>query len=46
MSGRWPTEAELHEIAASAAQSATELDITESAIYDYLSRVALGPDKL
>lgn len=46
VSDRWPTEADLREIAASAAQSATQLDITGQEIYDYLSRVVLGPDKL
>jgi hypothetical protein len=46
VSGRWPAEADLREIAASAAQSATELDISEATIYAYLSRVVLGPDKL
>jgi hypothetical protein len=46
-SGRWPTDADLHEIAKLASsQSATELDITEQEIYEYLSRVALGPEKL
>jgi hypothetical protein len=46
VSGRWPTEADTREIAQSAAQSATRLDITEPEIYAYLSRVALGTDKL
>ena len=46
VSGRWPTEADLREIAGSAAQSVTRLDITEQEIFAYLSRVALGPDKL
>jgi hypothetical protein len=43
----WPTDADLHEIAKLASsQSATELDISEREIYEYLSRVALGPEKL
>lgn len=46
LSERWPTDADLHEIANSAAQSATQLDITEQEIYQYLSRVALGQEKL
>jgi hypothetical protein len=46
-SDRWPTDADLREIAKLASsQSATELDITEQEIYAYLSRVALGPEKL
>jgi hypothetical protein len=43
---RWPTDADLHKIAENASESATELDISEQEIYEYLSRVALGPEKL
>jgi hypothetical protein len=44
---RWPTDADLREIAKLASsQSATELDISEQEIYGYLSRVALGSEKL
>lgn len=43
---RWPTEADLQEIAKSASKSATKLDLDDSDIYSYLSRVALGPEKL
>jgi hypothetical protein len=43
---RWPTDADLHKIAKNASESATELDISEQEIYEYLSRVALGPEKL
>ena len=46
VSGRWPTDADLHELAKRAARSATKLDITEQEIHDYLSRIALGPEKL
>ena len=46
VSERWPTDADLHEIANNAAQSVTQLDITEQEIYQYLSRVALGQEKL
>jgi hypothetical protein len=46
VSGRWPTDADLREIAKNAAESVTQLDITEQEIYAYLSRVALGPEKL
>ena len=46
-SERWPADADLHEIAKLASsQSATELDISEQEIYEYLSRVALGSEKL
>jgi hypothetical protein len=43
---RWPTDADLREIAKHAAQSVTRLDISEQEIYEYLSRVALGSEKL
>jgi hypothetical protein len=43
---RWPTEADFREIAKSAAESETGLDITEQEIYEYLSRVALGAERL
>ena len=43
---RWPTEADLHKVAKNASESATELDISEQEIYEYLSRVALGSEKL
>ena len=42
----WPTQADLQEIAKSASKSATKLDLDESDIYEYLSRVALGSEKL
>ena len=43
---RWPTQADLQEIAKNASKSATKLDLDESDIYEYLSRVALGQEKL
>ena len=46
VSGRWPTDADLRKIAANASKSATGLDISEQEIYEYLSRVALGQEKL
>ena len=46
VSDRWPTGADLREIAERAAQPVTQLDITKQEIYEYLSRVALGPEKL
>jgi hypothetical protein len=46
VSGRWPTDADLHDIAARAAMSATRLDVSEQEIYEYLSRVALGSERL
>ena len=46
VSDRWPTDADLREIAKNAAESVTRLDITQQEIYEYLSRVALGSEKL
>ncbi len=43
---RWPTDADVREIAKNAAESVTRLDISEQEIYEYLSRVALGSEKL
>jgi hypothetical protein len=46
VSGRWPTDADLRDIASRAAKSATRLDISEQEIHAYLSRVALGSQRL
>ena len=46
VSGRWPTDADLRDIATRAAKSATRLDISEQEIYEYLSLVALGSQRL
>jgi hypothetical protein len=46
VAGRWPADADTQEIARHASQCATELDITQQEIYEYLSRVALGSEKL
>jgi hypothetical protein len=46
VSDRWPTDADLREISKAAAESVTRLDITEQEIFEYLSRVALGTEKL
>jgi hypothetical protein len=43
---RWPNEVVLRKIADNASKSATRLDITDEEIFQYLSRVALGPEKL
>ncbi len=43
---RWPSEAMLQKIARNASQSATRLDITADVIFEFLSRVALGKEKL
>ena len=43
---RWPTDADIREVAKNAAESVTRLDISEHEIYEYLSRVALGSEKL
>ena len=43
---RWPTDADVREIAKNAAESVTRLDISEQEIHEYLSRVALGSQRL
>jgi hypothetical protein len=43
---RWPTEADLHEIARHAAATTKKFDLDESAVFDFLSRVVFGADKL
>jgi hypothetical protein len=43
---RWPTNADIREIAKSAAESETGLKITEQQIYEYLSLAALGTERL
>jgi hypothetical protein len=43
---RWPTNTDIREIAKSAAESETGLGITEQEIYEYLSLVALGTERL
>jgi hypothetical protein len=43
---RWPGDVVLREIAENASRSATHLDVTGEEIFRYLSRAALGPEKL
>jgi hypothetical protein len=43
---RWPDDIALRKIAENAAKSATGLNITDEEIFRYLSRVALGSEKL
>jgi hypothetical protein len=43
---RWPSDAVLRKIADNASKSATGLDISDEEIFQYLSRVALGSEKL
>jgi hypothetical protein len=43
--GRWPTEADLREIARGASQSSTQVNLAGSDVYEYLSRVALGAER-
>jgi hypothetical protein len=43
---RWPADTDLHENAKNAAESVSGLDITEQEIYQYLSRNALGSERL
>jgi hypothetical protein len=43
---RWPSEAMLRKIAHNACQSPTRLPVTEDVVFEFLSRVALGNEKL
>jgi hypothetical protein len=43
---RWPTEPVLRKIAHNAAAAATNLDLDETDIYEYLSRAVLGSERL
>jgi hypothetical protein len=43
---RWPTDADLRELARRAEQSVTRLDVSKEQIYEFMSRVALGNEKL
>jgi hypothetical protein len=42
LAGRWPTEADVREIARHTAASSTDYELREQDVYDYLSRGALG----
>jgi hypothetical protein len=42
LSGRWPTEADVREIARHTAASSTDYELREQDVYDYLTRGALG----
>ena len=43
---RWPNDVVLRKIADNASKAATGLDISDEEIFQYLSRVALGQEKL
>lgn len=44
--GRWPTEADLREMARLCAQSATDLPVTEEDMHTFLSRVVFGTEQM
>jgi hypothetical protein len=46
VSGRWPTEADIREIATRTAQATTKFELGDSDIYDYLSRAAFGNERI
>jgi hypothetical protein len=43
---RWPSEVALRQIAEAAAKTAAQLPVTDEMLYQFLSRVALGPERL
>jgi hypothetical protein len=46
VSGRWPTDADIREVARSAMEPTTDFQLSEADVYDYLSRSALGTERL
>lgn len=42
VSGRWPSDADIHEIARLMSERGTEIKVDQAAVYDYLSGAALG----
>jgi hypothetical protein len=44
--GRWPTDADIREIATRTAQATAKFELGDSDIYDYLSRAALGNERI
>jgi hypothetical protein len=42
VSGRWPTDADVHEIERLVSERGTEIKLDEAEVYDYLSGAALG----
>jgi hypothetical protein len=46
VSRRWPTDADIREIAARTAQATTKFELGDSDICDYLSRAALGNERI
>jgi hypothetical protein len=46
VSERWPTDADLREIARHAAETTEEFELDASAVFDFLSRVVFGSEQL
>ena len=46
VSGRWPNDADIREVARSAVDPTTNFELSEPDVYDYLSRAALGAERL
>jgi hypothetical protein len=46
VNGQWPADADLRQIAKTVWDSADRLDISRQRIYEFLSRVAFGPEKV
>lgn len=46
VAGRWPSDADLRQIAHNAAEADVELRLGEADVYQYLSRVVLGSEPL
>ncbi len=46
VNGQWPADADLREIARTVWESEDRLDISKQRIYEFLSRVVFGPEKV
>ena len=46
VNGQWPSDADLREIAKTVSETEGRLDISKQRIYEYLSRVAFGAEKI
>jgi len=46
VNGQWPADADLRAIAKTVSESADRLDISKQRLYEYLSRVAFGAEKV
>jgi hypothetical protein len=46
VAGRWPTDADIREIAQRTAQATTNFELHDADVYDYLARTVIGAENL